>query len=126
MVFHETDSTGRHDCCKSFLIRRTALLSGLLPCGRLIPKRLSYRLILALTVLIVGAESITCYLNLRTQEDQLLVAMVTGADQLSRAITSATWHAMLADHREAAYQTMQTIAGQRGSTASASIIKRGG
>jgi two-component system NtrC family sensor kinase len=48
------------------------------------------------------------------QERQLLDAMISGADQLSRSIASATWHAMNADHREAAYQIMQTIAGNPG------------
>jgi two-component system NtrC family sensor kinase len=37
-----------------------------------------------------------------------------GADQLSKAITSATWHAMLDDHREVAYQVMRTIAEKQG------------
>ncbi len=81
---------------------------------RLIPKRISTRLIFSLTVLIVAAEGISGYLDLRVQEQQLLDAMISGADQLSRAITSATWHAMNADHREAAYQIMQTIAGNQG------------
>ena len=40
--------------------------------------------------------------------------MILGADQLSKGITSATWHAMLDDHREAAYQVMQTIALKQG------------
>ena len=33
--------------------------------------------------------------------------MIVGADQLSRGLVSATWHAMLADDRQAAYDTMQ-------------------
>jgi two-component system NtrC family sensor kinase len=40
--------------------------------------------------------------------------MIGGADQLSRSIASATWHSMLADHRESAYEVMQTIALQQG------------
>src|SRR5664279_1812183 len=40
--------------------------------------------------------------------------MLLGADQLSKGITSATWHAMLDDHREAAYEVMQTIALKQG------------
>jgi hypothetical protein len=32
------------------------------------------------------------------------------ADQLSDAITSVTWHAMLADNRQAACEVMETIA----------------
>lgn len=81
---------------------------------RLIPKRISTRLIFALTILIIAAEGISGYLDLRVQERQLLDAMVSGADQLSRAITSATWHAMNADHRESAYEIMQSIAGNQG------------
>jgi two-component system NtrC family sensor kinase len=40
--------------------------------------------------------------------------MILGADQLSRSITSATWHAMLDDDRRAAYQIMQVIADKQG------------
>ena len=40
--------------------------------------------------------------------------MIVGADQLSRGLTSATWHAMLADDRQAAYDTMQVVARQPG------------
>jgi two-component system, NtrC family, sensor kinase len=37
-----------------------------------------------------------------------------GGDQLSRGLASATWHAMLADDRQAAYDTMQVVARQPG------------
>src|ERR1035438_5658771 len=40
--------------------------------------------------------------------------IILGADHLSKAIASATWHAMLDDHREAAYEVMQTIALKQG------------
>lgn len=40
--------------------------------------------------------------------------MIVGADQLSRGLASATWHAMLADDRQAAYDTMQVVARQPG------------
>ncbi|MBI3111573.1 MAG: HAMP domain-containing protein [Ignavibacteriales bacterium] len=80
----------------------------------LLPNRLAFRLILFLTILIVVAEGISGFINIKTQEEQLLDAMIVGADQLSRAITSATWHAMLADSREAAYEVMQTIALKQG------------
>ncbi len=78
------------------------------------PKRLALRLILFLTILIVIAEGISGYLTIRTQEEQLLDGMILGADQLSRAITSATWHSMLADHRDDAYNVMRTIALKQG------------
>ena len=77
-------------------------------------KRLAVRLIISLTILIVVAEGIAGFYTIRTQERQLLDAMIVGADQLSKAITSATWHAMLADHRSDAYNVMQTIASKQG------------
>ncbi len=77
-------------------------------------KRLALRLILSLTILITIAEGISGYYTIRIQEGQLLSQMIVSADQLSRAITSATWHAMLADHRDDAYNVMQTIALKQG------------
>jgi two-component system, NtrC family, sensor kinase len=78
------------------------------------PKRLALQLILSLTVIVVIVEGVAGILNVKTQERQLLDTMIMGADQLSRGITSATWHAMLVDHREAAYEIMQTIALKQG------------
>ncbi len=77
-------------------------------------KRLATRLILSLTIIVVIVEGVSGLINIKTQERQLLDAMILGADQLSRGITSATWHAMLADHRETAYQVMETIAQKQG------------
>ena len=79
-----------------------------------LPYRLGPKLILSLTVLIVLISSITGYLNLHTQKIRLLQTMVLGADQLSKSITSATWHAMHDDHREAAYEIMTMIAHKQG------------
>ncbi|MGB2869787.1 MAG: ATP-binding protein [Bacteroidota bacterium] len=76
--------------------------------------RLAAKLIISLTVLIIVAEGISGFITIKTQERQLLNAMVTGADQLSRGITSATWHAMLADRRDDAYTVMNTIALKQG------------
>jgi len=69
---------------------------------------------LSITVIVIIVAAVSGLVNVRTEEDQLLYAMTLGADQLSKAITSATWHAMLDDHREAAYQVMQTIAEKQG------------
>ncbi len=80
----------------------------------IVPKRLAQKLILSLTIIVVIVELISGVVNVKTQERQLLLSMVLGADQLSKAITSSTWHAMLADNREAAYQTMRTIAANYG------------
>ncbi|MFA6455302.1 MAG: ATP-binding protein [Bacteroidota bacterium] len=83
---------------------------------RLPPKKISQKLILSFTVIMTIVGIISSYIHVKTQEKQLLEAMMLGADQLSGSISSATWHAMLADQREAAYQTMQTIAQKQGIT----------
>jgi two-component system NtrC family sensor kinase len=78
------------------------------------PRRLGPKLILSLTIPIVAISSVSGYLNFRSQKKQLVETMVLGADELSRSITSATWHAMLDDDRKAAYQIMQLIADKEG------------
>jgi len=78
------------------------------------PRRLAAKLILSITLVVVAVEGVVSFLNAHMQQRQLLDNMVLGADQLSRSITSATWHAMLVDHREAAYQTMDVIAEKQG------------
>jgi two-component system NtrC family sensor kinase len=77
-------------------------------------KRLAPRLIVALTLLVAIAAGITGYICARAQETQLLEETIRRADQLSRSITSATWHAMLADHRQDAYEVMSTMGEQQG------------
>lgn len=77
-------------------------------------RRLDIKLILSLTVLIVAISCIGGYVTFRMQKQRLVETMVTGADQLSRSITSATWHAMLADDRTAAYEIMRVIADKHG------------
>jgi two-component system NtrC family sensor kinase len=67
-----------------------------------------------LTILIVAISSMSGYLSLRTHKQQLVDTMILGADQLSRSITSATWHAMLDDDRKAAYEMMRVIADKQG------------
>ncbi|HEY9167004.1 MAG TPA: ATP-binding protein [Candidatus Kryptonia bacterium] len=78
------------------------------------PRHLSLQIILSLTVIVVVVEGVSGYISLKNQERQILQAMINGADQLSRGITSATWHAMLADDRSSSYQVMQTIASNPG------------
>lgn len=78
------------------------------------PRKLGPKLMLSLTVLIVVISGISGYINLHTEKKQLVETMILGADQLSRSITSATWHAMLDDDRKAAYQIMQVIADKQG------------
>ena len=69
---------------------------------------------LSITVIVIIVAAVSGLVNVKTEEQQLLNTMILGADQLSKGITSATWHAMLDDHREAAYQVMQTIALKQG------------
>src|SRR5690242_4320670 len=78
------------------------------------PRRLGRKLMLSITVIVIIVAAVSGLVNVKTEERQLLNTMVLGADQLSKGITSATWHAMLDDHREAAYQVMQTIAEKQG------------
>jgi two-component system, NtrC family, sensor kinase len=78
------------------------------------PRRLARKLMLSITVIVVIIAAVSGLVNVRTEEKQLLYTMTLGADQLSKAITSATWHAMLDDRRETAYQVMQTIAEKQG------------
>ena len=78
------------------------------------PRRLAQRLIVVSTLIVVIVAAVSGLITVRTQETQLVEAMVVGADQLSRGIASATWHAMLADHRESAYAVMKTIAEKQG------------
>jgi len=78
------------------------------------PKKISQKLILSFTAIMTIVGIIATYIHVKTQEKQLLDAMMLGADQLSGSISSATWHAMLADQRSAAYQIMETIAQKQG------------
>jgi two-component system NtrC family sensor kinase len=78
------------------------------------PRRLARKLILSITVIVLIVAAVSGLVNVTTEENQLLNTVLLGAGQLSKGITSATWHAMLDDHREAAYQVMQTIALKQG------------
>jgi len=78
------------------------------------PRRLASKLIVSLTIIVVIVGSISGFINVKTQEQQLLDALIQGADQLSSSISRATWHAMLGNHRDSAYEVMQTIARGKG------------
>jgi two-component system, NtrC family, sensor kinase len=80
----------------------------------LVPKRLAPRLIAGLVVILVAVEGLFAFFNLRAEEGQLLREAVLSTDQLARSLTSATWHAMLADHREDAYKVMETMGHRQG------------
>ena len=78
------------------------------------PRRLARKLMLSITVIVIIVAAVSGLVNIKTEERQLLNTLILGAEQLSKGISSATWHAMLDDHREAAYQVMQTIAEKQG------------
>lgn len=59
-------------------------------------------------------SGISSFISLKNRERQTLKVMINSADQLSRGIASATWHAMLANDRSGAYQVMKTIAANPG------------
>ncbi len=80
----------------------------------LLPKKLTTRLFLIISLLVIAVGGLSGYLQVRAAEQELLDTIILGADQLSNGITAATWHAMLADNREAAYETMKTIALRQG------------
>ncbi len=77
-------------------------------------KRLSQQIIISLTIIVMVVSGISGFISLKNRERQTLQVMINSADQLSRGIASATWHAMLADDRSAAYEVMKTIATNQG------------
>jgi len=81
---------------------------------RTVLSRLALRLVLALTVLVAISRSIFGYLEIKNRERIVIGEKITAADELSRSITAATWHAMLADNRSSAYEIMATIAEEHG------------
>jgi len=72
------------------------------------------KLILSVTAIVLLVEGVFGFLNARIQEEQLMDEVLRGANRLSNTITKATWDAMLADHRESAYQVTRTIGRQEG------------
>jgi len=92
---------------------------------RKIPTTLALRLILSLTALIVIGRGVFGYFEQQRHEDLLLSAIIKGGDELSQSVASATWHAMLADDRQAAYRIMEAIGEEDGIARVRIINKRG-
>jgi two-component system NtrC family sensor kinase len=78
------------------------------------PGSLARKLVLPLTALVVLVGAGAGAVRTRAVERGYHDTMIEGADQLSRSLVSAMWHAMLADDRLSAYDTMQTVAHQQG------------
>jgi two-component system, NtrC family, sensor kinase len=79
-----------------------------------LPRKLSTQLIVPLLLIVMLVGLVAAFVHVKTQETQIVDAMILGADQLSGSIAGATWHAMLADQRSTAYAIMQTIATKQG------------
>ena len=77
-------------------------------------RHLAQRLVVPLIIIVVAVAAFSGLYTVAGEERQMLRMMSESADQLSRSIISATWHAMLADRRNDAYQVMQTIARKQG------------
>jgi two-component system NtrC family sensor kinase len=77
------------------------------------PASLARKLVLPLTALVVAVGLVLGIVRTRAVERGFHETMIAGADQLSRSLVSATWHAMLADDRQAAYDTMRRVAEQQ-------------
>jgi len=83
--------------------------------GRVLaPQRLAIRLILYLVLVVAAVAGGSAWVDLRNQEALLLDQMTRASDQLSNAIVNATWHAMLENRRDAAYEIMNAVARQKG------------
>lgn len=76
------------------------------------PRGLAPKLILSVTAIVFLVEGVFAFINARIQERQLLDEVVMSAEGFSETITTATWHAMLEDHRQSAYRTMESIGRQ--------------
>jgi two-component system NtrC family sensor kinase len=79
-----------------------------------LPKRLALRLIVSLTLLVAAAAAVSAWINVRIKEREFLHEVTLATDQISRALTRATWEAMLADNRPAAYRILQTVGSEPG------------
>ena len=78
------------------------------------PRPLNQTLLVPLCALVVLIAAVSGIVRIGAVERGYRETMLVGADQLSRGLASATWHAMLADDRQAAYDTMQVVARQPG------------
>ena len=78
------------------------------------PRPLSQTLLVPLCALVVLIAVVSGMVRIGAVERGYHETMIVGADQLSRGLASATWHAMLADDRQDAYDTMQVVARQPG------------
>jgi two-component system NtrC family sensor kinase len=91
-----------------------AIPAAALPTMSTPPRPLIQKVVFPLIALVVLTAVVAGLIRIRAIERGYHDTLVAGADQLSRSLTSATWHAMLADDRPAAYDVMQAVARQPG------------
>ncbi len=78
------------------------------------PRKLAPKLIVYLTIIVIGLHGTSALITLDIHQRQLRQEMILGADQISGTIAHGTWQAMLADRRDDAYQMMHNIGRQAG------------
>jgi two-component system NtrC family sensor kinase len=76
--------------------------------------KLSTKVMASLSAIVVTVAVFSGLFTYKAEERQLIKLVIMGADQLSRGIASATWHAMLADRRDDVYQIMETVGEKQG------------
>jgi len=71
--------------------------------------RLSFRLTAVIAAGTLAVMGTAAFLFLRSQQRQIVAEVVRGAVLVSDTVKNATYHDMLADRRENAYQSMQAM-----------------
>jgi two-component system NtrC family sensor kinase len=79
-----------------------------------VPRKLAPKLIVYLTLIVIGLHGTSALITLDIHQRQLRQEMILGADQITGTIAHGTWQAMLADRRDDAYQMMHNIGRQAG------------
>ena len=76
--------------------------------------RLAFRLTAAVAATTLAVVGTAAFLYLRAQQRHIVAEVVRGAALVSDTVKSATYHDMLADRRDSAYQSMQAVSQQAG------------
>ena len=76
--------------------------------------RLAFRLTAAVAATTLAVVGTAAFLYLQAQQRHIVAEVVRGAALVSDTVKSATYHDMLADRRDNAYQSMQAVSQQAG------------
>lgn len=77
-------------------------------------KSLGLRLTVSVGVIVVLVIGIFTYINIKTQENQMVDQAILGAKQLSETLTRSLKFDMLHNYREAIYYSIETVGSQEG------------